>query len=135
MGVALTGDRKSTVELFWTLQLIHSIGAKFALPAHTGYPFDPNPVTLFPQLFNIIGDCHHDAGPFVAQDALGALLNLEAPGCPLIVEESFIGSTQTTVVDLAEDLAGCGEWDIDGGDLTCRGLALAYSYAGLLLGW
>ena len=135
MGAALTRDREPTVELLWTLQLIHAIGAKFALPAHTGNPFDPNPVPFFPQLFHIIGYCHHDAGPFVAHDALRALPHLDTSGCVLIVTEGFIASTQATVVDLAEDLAGPGEWDVDGGDLAFGGLALAYPHAGLLLGW
>lgn len=82
--VAPTRDCKSSIELLRTLQLIQAIGTELAFAAHTGNPFDANAITLFPQLFDIIGYCYHDTRSFVAHDAHGALGQL---GREFIVEE------------------------------------------------
>ena len=133
-GVAApTRDGKPGIELRRTLQLIHAIGAKLALAAHTGNPFDADTVTLFPQLFYIVGYCNDDASSFVARDTLGALVHLGASGCELIVKEASIGSTDATVINLAEDLAGSGVWDGDSCDLAVGGGALAFPDGGVLM--
>ena len=135
-GVAApTRDSKAGIELQWTLQLIRAIGAELALAAHTGHPFDADTVTLFPQLFYIVGYCDDDASSFVARDTLGALVHLGATGCELIVNEASIGSTDATVVDLAEDLAGSGVWDGDSCDLALSGGTFAFLDGGVLMSW
>ena len=48
------------------------------------------------------------------------------------MKERSISSTDATVVDLAEDLAGFGVWDVDGCDFPFSGLAYAFLDVGLL---
>ena len=130
--VAPTRNCISSVELLRTLQLIQAVGTELAFAAHTDNPFDANAITLFPQLFHIVGYCHHDTRSFVAHDSHGALHHL---GTKFIVEERFIGSTDTTVIDLAEDLAG--SWVLEGkiGDFAFGGLAFAFLHGAFLVGW
>ena len=133
--MAPTRDGKAGIELLRALQLIGAIGAELTPAAYTGHPLDANPVTLFPQLFHIVGYCHHDASSFVARDAHGVLMHLYPSGCELIVEGTSIGSTNATVVDFAEDLARSGMWDGDRCDSAFGRVAFAYLHPGFLISW
>lgn len=134
-GVIFTRGRKAAIELLRTLQLIDSIGAEFALPAHTGHPFDANSITLFPQFFHIIGYCHDHASSFVTRDSHGAIMHGGTGSCVVIVVERSVGSTDAGVINFAENLAGSRIGDGDGCDFTFGGLARAFPDASFLVGW
>ena len=52
-----------------------------------------------------------------------------------IVEETFVGSTNATVIDLAEDLARPRRLDRDICDFAFGGVAFAFLYGGFLMSW
>ena len=134
-GVIFTGDREAAIELLRTLQLIDSIGAEFALAAHTGHPFDANSITLFPQFFHIIGYCHDHASSFVPRYSHGAILHRGTGSCVVIVVERSVGSTDASVINFAENLAGSRVGDCDCCDFTFGGLARAFPDASFLVCW
>ena len=128
----VTSNCEATIDLLGTLQFIHSIGTELALAAYTGDPFDSDTVTLLPELFHIFGYGHDHAGSFMTGDTLSALLHFD---WILIVKETFVGATNATIVDLAEDLARSRLGDGNGCDFAFGGLAFTLLDASLLFGW
>ena len=118
---ALSRNRKARIELLRTLELILAIGAALALAAHTGYPFDANTITLFPQISHIVAITTRPAPSWPEMPI--ALLYLAASACIFILEEASVEPTNTAVVDLAKDLAGSRVWDGDSCDLAFSGVA------------
>lgn len=96
--------RKARVQLLWTMQLISSIQAEFALLARADDPLHTCSITKLPQVLYIWVYGNDFACTLMPSDTMSGIHHLHTKRSPFIMQERFVGRAETGPVDLDEDL-------------------------------
>ena len=86
------------------MQLVGSVQTEFALLARADDPLHTGPITKLPQVLHVWVYCNDFACTLMSSDTMSGIHHLHAERRPFIMQEGLVGRTETSPVDLDEDL-------------------------------